>query len=410
MKKINEKRKEFAFLDEKNISEVGKKVIYLDSAATSQKPDCVIDAVSDYYRFSNANTDRSAHFLGMKATEQLEEARKKVAEFLNADYDEIVFVKGATEGINLIASTYGEESVKEGDKILTTILEHHANFLPWQELAKKKGAVLDIAKLDEKYNLKIDDILNKITEKTKIVAITGASNVTGEVPDVSQIVKKAHEFGGKIVFDASQIIGHRKIDVKKMDIDFAVFSGHKMYGPMGIGVVYIKRENIEKMPPYQFGGNMIDYVYLDKSEYKKNFKKFEAGTLNIAGVVGLKRAIEWIEETGLEDIEKHENELANYCIDEMSKIENIKIFRTTKDAVPVISFIFTDIHPHDITTILDSYNIATRAGHHCAMPLHTFLGVSATTRISFSVFNTKQDVDELIKALKKMREIFFKKG
>ena len=407
---INKIRKEFEFLKDENIDNVGKKIIYFDSAATSQKPNCVLDSVLDYYKFSNSNTGRSAHFLGDKATKLLEESRGKVAEYINSNIDEIIFTKSATESINLVASTWGKDNLEKDDEIITTILEHHANFVPWQELSKDKGFKINIVELDNDNNLKFDDIFKFLNKKTKLVTITAASNVTAEIIDLEMIIKKIKEYNKDIVVlvDATQLLAHRKINIKNIDCDFLVFSGHKIYGPMGIGVLFGKKDLLEKMRPYQYGGQMIEYVYKDKTKYQKPPMRFEAGTLNIGGIVGLKRAIEWMEEIGLDNIKKHEDILINYLLDKIKDIENIQIFRSNKETLPLVSFNFTDIHAHDITTILDSYSIATRSGHHCAMALHTYLNTPATTRVSLSVFNTKEEIDIFVEKLKEIRKVMGK--
>lgn len=408
---IDKIREEFSFLRKENIDKVGKKIIYFDSAATSQKPDIVINAISDYYKYSNANAGRSAHFLGFKADKLIKEARKTVANFINSSEEEVIFTRSATDGINLVASVLGKEDLNEGDEIITTIIEHHANFVPWQELAKEKKLKLNIVDIDDNCNLKVDEIFKYLNKNTKILAITAASNVTAEIINLKEIIKKIRKFNKEIivVVDATQYISCKKVDVKEFDCDFLVFSGHKIYAPMGIGILYGKKEILEKVSPYQYGGSMIEYVYKDKSSYRDIPNKFEAGTLNVEGITGLKIAIDWLENIGIENIKKYEDELVEYTLQKMKNIENIQIFRTTnKDSTALISFNFKDIHPHDISSILDSFGIATRAGHHCAMPLHTRLNIPATSRISFAIFNTKKEVDFFIEKLLEVRKIMGK--
>ena len=406
---IDNIRNQFAFLREKE--KVGKDVIYFDSAATSQKPEIVINAISDYYKYSNANTGRSAHFLGIKATDLLEESRKTIAKFLNAFTDEIIFTKSATDGINLVAGTWGKQYLNEGDEIITTIIEHHANFVPWQQLAKEKNLKLNIVDVDENCNLKVDEIYQYLNENTKLLAITAASNVTAEIIDVKEIIRRVREFNKdiKILVDATQSVVFSKTDVKDIDCDFLVFSGHKIYGSMGIGILYGKLEVLQNMKPYQYGGRMIEYVYKDDTSFSNPPSRFEAGTLNVEGAIGLKTAIDWLEDLGIENIKKYEDELVRYTLEKMEGIEKLRIFRAKdRNTVPLISFDFEDVHPHDITSILDSFGIATRSGHHCAMPIHTRLQIPATTRVSYSVFNTKEEIDFFIEKLLMVREIMGK--
>ena len=408
---IEKIREEFKFLNKENIDKVGKDIIYFDSAATSQKPNIVIDAISNYYKFSNSNTGRSAHYLGDKATSVLENARKRIAEYINANKDEIVFTKSATESLNLLASSISE-NLNKGDEIITTILEHHANFVPWIEIANKKNLKVNIVNLEDNMKLNLDELYSYLNENTKVLTITGASNVTGEIIDLKNIINKVRKYNKDIIIiiDATQLIVHSSVDVKELDCDYLVFSGHKIYGPMGIGVLFGKTEKLNSLKPYQYGGNMVDYVYTDKAEYKMAPDKFEAGTLNVAGAEGLRVAIDWLEDKNINDIKKYENELKKYAYNKIKEIENIEIFSLNNefDTVPIISFQFSDIHPHDITTILDSFGIATRSGHHCAMPLHTYFDIAATTRVSFSIFNTTKEIDYFIEKLLEVRKIMGK--
>ena len=397
-------RADFPYLDSEK---VGKEVIYLDTGATSQKPAYVIDAVDEYYRYSNANPHRGAHFLSWKATEAYEETREVVKDFIGArKASEIVFTRSTTEALNLLAYSYGLNNLKKDDEILITILDHHANLVPWQMVAKKTGAKLVYAYLNEDYGLDYDDLKSKINEKTKIVSVTGASNVTGELIDSKLITKWAHEVGAISIVDGAQLIPHVKTDVKDIDCDFLAFSGHKMFSPMGIGVLYGKYELLDKLEPFNYGGDMIEYVYEQESTFQEPPIKFEAGTPNVGGVLGLKAAIEYVEKIGMDEIFTYEHELTSYAYDLIKDIPNIKIFYPTNGkAGSVISFTFTDIHPHDIATILDSKGIAVRSGHHCAMPLHGYLGISATTRASFSIYNTKEEAEIFARELKNVRKV-----
>ena len=397
-------RADFPYLDSEK---VGKDVIYLDTGATSQKPAYVIDAVDEYYRYSNANPHRGAHFLSWKATEAYEETREVVKDFIGArKSSEIVFTRSTTEALNLLAYSYGLNNLKKDDEILITILDHHANLVPWQMVAKKTGAKLVYAYLNEDYSLDYDDLKSKINEKTKIVSVTGASNVTGELIDSKLITKWAHEVGAISIVDGAQLIPHVKTDVKDIDCDFLAFSGHKMFSPMGIGVLYGKYELLDELEPFNYGGDMIEYVYEQESTFQEPPIKFEAGTPNVGGVLGLKAAIEYVEKVGMDEIFAYEHELTSYAYDLIKDIPNIKIFYPTNGkAGSVISFTFTDIHPHDIATILDSKGIAVRSGHHCAMPLHGYLGISATTRASFSIYNTKEEAEIFARELKNVRKV-----
>lgn len=397
-------RADFPYLDSEK---VGKEVIYLDTGATSQKPAYVIDAVDEYYRYSNANPHRGAHFLSWKATEAYEETREVVKDFIGArKSSEIVFTRSTTEALNLLAYSYGLNKLTKDDEILITILDHHANLVPWQMVAKKTGAKLVYAYLNDDYGLDYDDLKSKINEKTKIVSVTGASNVTGELIDSKLITKWAHEVGAISIVDGAQLIPHVKTDVKDIDCDFLAFSGHKMFSPMGIGVLYGKYELLDKLEPFNYGGDMIEYVYEQESTFQEPPIKFEAGTPNVGGVLGLKAAIEYVEKIGMDEIFAYEHELTSYAYDLIKDIPNIKIFYPTNGkAGSVISFTFTDIHPHDIATILDSKGIAVRSGHHCAMPLHGYLGISATARASFSIYNTKEEAEIFARELKNVRKV-----
>lgn len=386
-------------------------IAYLDSGATTQKPKCVIDAMESFYSKFNANPHRGAYELSLEATRIYENARSKVAKFINAKYpEEIVFTKNASEALNLVAYSYGLDNVKKDDSVVISIMEHHSNLVPWQYVTKKTGSTLEYMYIDENYEILEEEIKTKITNTTKIVAITHVSNVLGTINDVKKIAKYAHEKGAIVLIDASQSIPHRKIDVRSLDADFLVFSGHKMLGPMGIGVLYGKKELLEKMNPFLMGGDMIEYVYEQETSFAELPNKFEAGTQNVAGAVGLASAIDYIENLGYEKIQEIEEELVDYAKQELAKLDYVETYYTKhkENHSSVISFNVKGIHPHDLATILDNEGVAVRAGHHCAQPLARFLNLPATCRASFYIYNTKEDVDRLISGLKKAYNMFKK--
>ena len=385
----------------------GYKLAYLDSAATTQKPLSVIKAVDEYYRSSNANPHRGAYDLSVKATDLYENTREVVKDFIGAESsDEIVFVKNCTEAFNLLAYSYGMTFVNAGDEIVISIAEHHSNLVPWQQVAKAKGAVLKYIYLNEDGIASDEEIENKITEKTKIVSVTHVSNVLGTINPIKKIIDKAHSVGAVAIVDMAQSIPHMKVNIKDLNADFAAFSGHKMLSPMGIGVLYGKKEFLDKMPPFICGGDMIEYVYEQETTFAEVPHKFEGGTQNVGGAVGLTAAIKYLNEFGMENIEKIEKELVSYALSELSKLPYITIYGT-KDIskkAGVISFNVEDVHPHDVATILNSYGVAIRTGHHCANPLMRYMNVNATCRASFYLYNTKADVDALIYGLKNTRK------
>lgn len=401
---IEKIRADFPYLDSKN---VGKEVIYLDTAATSQKPIQVLDAVDKYYKYQNANPHRGAHYLSYVATEAYENSRDYVREYIGAAHrEEVIFTRNATEAMNLIAYSYAMDKLEEGDEILITILEHHANIVPWQQVAKKTGAKLVYAYLNDDYSLDYEDLHAKINANTKIVSFTGASNVISEIIDIKKIVGWAHEVGAIAIVDGAQLIPHLKADVADLDCDFLVFSGHKLLAPMGIGVLYGKREILETMSPFNTGGDMIEYVYEQEATFAELPYKFEAGTQDVGGAVGLAAAIKYMEDLGVDEIYKYESELTAYAYELIKDIPHIKTFypKDTKTGA-VLAFTFDDIHPHDIASILDSKGVAVRSGHHCAMPLHKYLGVSATARASFAFYNTREEAEIFAKELLNVRKV-----
>ena len=401
---MNDYKNDFPLLKDNNI-------IYLDSGATSQKPLCVIDAENEFYKKYNANPYRGAYDLSVKATSKYSEARHEVSKFINSKYDEeIIFTKNATEALNLVAYTYGLDNLQENDKVVLSIMEHHSNLVPWQKISKQKNAKLEYMYINKNFELDKEEIDKKITSDTKIVGILSVSNVLGTINDVEYIIKKAHSVGAKVVVDISQSIAHMPFDVQKTDADFVVFSGHKMYGPLGVGVLYGKKELLENMSPLLMGGDMIEYVYEQTTTFAPLPHKFEAGTQNVAGAVGLMTAIKYIQSIGYDKIESIEKELSNYAYQELRKLPYIDLYcpKDESKRSEVISFNIKGIHPHDVSTMLDFSHICIRAGNHCAQPLMRYLGIDSTCRISFSFYNTKDDIDKLIVALKEIYKKFEK--
>lgn len=401
---VSEIRKQFPILDQ----EVnGHPLVYLDSAATSQKSLSVIEAVDHYYRQYNSNVHRGVHTLGMYATEAYEGAREKTRRFLNAgSTEEVVFTRGTTTSINTVAYSYGNANVHEGDEIVITPMEHHSNLIPWQQLAKRTGAVLKYISMQRDGTLELEDVEHTITEQTKIVAASHVSNVLGTVNPIKEMTEIAHRKGAVIVVDGAQSAPHMRVDVRDLDCDFFAFSGHKMTGPTGIGVLYGKKALLENMEPLEFGGEMIDFVDYYDSTWKELPWKFEGGTPVIAGAIGLGKAIDFLEDVGLDDIEEHERELAHYAMQRLSDIEGMEIYGPEQRA-GIVTFNVEGIHPHDLATVLDAEGIAVRAGHHCAQPLLLKeLGVSATARASFYLYNTKEEIDALVGGLHSAKEYF----
>lgn len=387
----------------------GHPLVYLDSAATSQKPTPVIEALKEYYEFDNSNVHRGVHTLGNRATEKYEGAREKVQQFINASStQEIVFLRGTTTAINLVAQSYGRANVEEGDEIVITYMEHHSNIIPWQQLAKERGAVLKYIELEEDGTISLENVRAAITDRTKIVSMVYVSNVLGTMNPVKEVAKIAHEHGAVMMVDGAQAAPHLKIDVQDLDCDFFAFSGHKMVGPTGIGVLYGKKHLLEAMEPVEFGGEMIDFVGLYDSTWKELPWKFEGGTPIIAGAVGLAAAIDFLQEIGLDEIEKHEHHMAALAMDKMGAIEGLEIYGPKDPAkrAGIVTFNLKEVHPHDVATVLDMSGIAVRAGHHCAQPLMKWLDVTATARASFYLYNDESDIDRLVEGLRSAKEYF----
>ena len=397
---VAEIRKDFPILDQ---SVHGHPLAYLDNAASAQKPRAVIDAISRFYSSDYSNIHRGVHALSERSTRLYEEGRIKAQRFIGAaDPHEVVFTRGTTEGINLVAQTWGRKNIGAGDEILITALEHHSNIVPWQMLAEEKGARLRVVPVNDRGEVEAFEF----TDRTKLVAMAHISNVLGTILPVKEVTAQAHARGITVLVDGAQAAPHMKIDVSELDCDFYVLSSHKLYGPTGIGILYGKSALLEAMPPYQGGGDMIRTVTFEKTTYNTPPYKFEAGTPDIAGVIGLAAAIDYINEIGIEAIGAYEHELLGYATRELEKIEGLRIIGTAKHKAAVISFVLEGIHPHDVGTILDRYGVAVRTGHHCAQPLMDWFRIPATTRASFAFYNTREDVDALIRAIHKVKELF----
>ena len=385
----------------------GKPLVYLDNAATTQKPQAVIDALVRYYSADNSNVHRGVHTLSQRATEDYDSGRSKARQFLNAASDEeIIFVKGATDGINLVAHSYARQHLGEGDEIIISTMEHHSNIIPWQVLCQEKGAHLRVIPISDAGELLMDEYESLLSSRTKLVAITHVSNVLGSVNPIKQIVEMAHSQGVPVLVDGAQATPHMPVDVQKLGCDFYVFSGHKIYGPTGIGVLYGKTELLEAMPPYQLGSDMIKSVTFERTVYNDLPYKFEAGTPNIAGVIGMGAAIDYLTEIGMDRIDNYEHGLLEYGTECLSGIDGVKIVGNAPGKASVLSFVMDCAHPHDIGTILDTEGVAIRTGHHCAQPLMNRYGVPATARASLSFYNTRDEVDLLVKAIDRVIEVF----
>lgn len=387
------------------VPENGKRLIYLDNAATTQRPRQVLNAISSYYEKDNANPYRGVYELAARATEVHERARASVAEFLHAKPEEVIFTQNTTESLNLVAYSYGMEFIKEGDEIALSVAEHHSNLVPWQRVAQAKGAVLRYLYPDKSGHLTEEELTQKIGPKTRLVAIAHVSNVLGLEAPITRIVQQARKAGAVIVLDCAQSIPHMPVDVKALDVDFAAFSGHKLYGPMGIGVLYGKKELLEKMPPFLSGGDMIQSVHEQSVTFGEVPRKFEAGTRNVGGEVGLEAAINYISSIGYSSIMNHEKDLMEYACKKLNEIPYVTIYGEPAAASRhgVISFNVNDVHPHDTASILDAEGVAVRAGHHCAQPLMDFLKITACCRASFAIYNTREDIDALVSGIKNVR-------
>jgi cysteine desulfurase/selenocysteine lyase len=384
----------------------GKPLVYLDNAATSQKPQAVIDAMIRYYENENSNIHRGVHTLSERATQAYESVRTKVAHFINAAHArEIIFVRGTTEAVNLVAGSYGRSSVREGDEVIISTLEHHSNIVPWQILCQEKGATLRVIPVNDAGELLLEEYERLFTEKTKLVALGHVSNALGTVNPVKKMVSLAHKRGVPVLLDGAQAVPHMKVDVRDLDCDFYAFSAHKMFGPTGVGILYGKTHLLEAMPPYQSGGDMIRSVTFEKTTYNDLPHKFEAGTPNIGGAIGLGAAIDYVNQIDLNAVAAFEDDLLKYATDSLTEIPGLRIIGTAKEKASVLSFIMEGIHPHDIGTILDHEGIAIRTGHHCAQPIMIRFGIPATARASFAFYNTKEEVDALARGLRKVIEV-----
>ncbi|MFW5757374.1 MAG: cysteine desulfurase [Bacteroidota bacterium] len=401
---LDQLRREFPALKQ----EVNKRpLIYFDNAATTQKPKAVIERLLYYYGNENSNIHRGAHFLSRKATELYEDARKTVQMFLNARYDhEIIFTKGTTESINLIASSYSKDHLKKGDEVIISAMEHHSNIVPWQIACETYGATLKVVPINEKGELKMEEYASMLNEKTKIVAIMHVSNAMGTINPVKEITRLAHEKDIPVLLDGAQALSHMKVDVQDIDCDFYCFSGHKLYGPMGVGVLYGKEEWLNKLPPYMGGGEMIKEVRFEKTTYNDLPFKFEAGTPNVGDVLGLEAAIRFVSYLRYDEIGTYEKKLHDYTVEKLSALDNIRFIGTAREKTSVISFLFNDIHPYDTGTILDKLGIAVRTGHLCAQPLMDIFNIPGTVRVSLAIYNTFEEIDQLTEALIKVREMF----
>ncbi len=401
---INKIRSDFPILNEQIR---GKPLIYLDNAASSQKPNVVIDAISHNYQHDYANIHRGVHTLSERSTADYEAARSKVKNFINADSEkEIIFVRGATEAINLVAQSYGKANIKAGDEILITWMEHHSNIVPWQMLCEQTGAILKVVPINQQGEMIFAEFEKLLSDKTQLVAVAHMSNALGTINPVKDIIAAAHVKKIPVLLDGAQAMPHMRVDVQDLDCDFYVFSGHKLYGPSGIGVLYGKQQLLEAMPPYQGGGDMIRKVTFTKTEYNTLPYKFEAGTPSIADTIGLGAAVDYLTAIGMDNIAAYEQELLNYATAKAEKIAGLKIIGTAENKGAILSFVLDKVHPHDIGTMLDTVGIAVRAGHHCAMPVMDFFAVPATARASFALYNTKQEIDVLMEAIEELIKVF----
>lgn len=388
----------------------GKPLVYLDSGATSQKPKSVLDAEREYYEQHNANVHRGAHTLGDEATKLLSDSRKKVAAFIGGREEETIFVRNTTEAINLVAYGWGLDALKPGDTILTTEMEHHANLVPWQQVARRTGAMVELVRITAEGLIDLEDYAAKLKHKPKLVALVHVSNALGTINPVKEMTKAAHGVGALVLIDGAQAVPHMKVNMADLGCDFYAFSGHKMLAPMGIGVLWGKKEQLVSMSPFLTGGGMINEVFPDHSTWTDVPEKFEAGTPNVAGAVGMAAAIEYLDTLGMDTVRKHDLDTVAYAIDRLGKVENVRLFgtRQSEQRSGSVSFEYLGVHAHDVATILDSEGVAVRSGHHCTMVLHNTLGIAASVRASFNVYTTKEDIDALVVALDKVKNVFGK--
>jgi cysteine desulfurase/selenocysteine lyase len=401
---VSRVRKDFPILRQKIH---GKPLIYLDNAATSQKPQAVLDTISRFYVTENSNVHRGVHLLSQRATEDYEEARRKLKRFLNAAHTrEIVFVRGTTEGINLVAQSYGRKHVQPGDEIIISHMEHHSNIVPWQILCEEKGAVLRVVPINDKGELLLEEYERLLNPRTRFVSVVHLSNALGTINPVRQIIAMAHQWKVPVLIDGAQAVPHLPVDVRELDCDFYAFSGHKLYGPTGIGVLYGKADLLEAMPPYQGGGDMINSVTFERTTYNTLPHKFEAGTPDIAGAIGLGAAIDYVQEIALEAVATHEQQLLAYATAAVAAVPGVRLVGTAEERAGVLSFVLEEVHPHDIGQILDQEGVAIRTGHHCCQPVMDRFHVPATARISLALYNTREDIDALVAALHKVKEMF----
>jgi len=403
---IHKLREEFPTLFEKVH---GKEVVYFDNAATSQKPKSVIDRVSSYYAHENSNVHRGVHFLSQTATNAYEATRRLVQEMINAKHEhEVIYTKGTTEGINLVAHSFGERYIEEGDEIILSYMEHHSNIVPWQLMAEKRKAVIKVIPVNDHGELIMEEYEKLLSPKTKMVAVVHTSNSLGTINPVEEIIRLAHDHGAAVLIDGAQVVPHQTLDVQALDLDFFVFSGHKMFAPTGVGILYGKEKWLNEMPPFMGGGDMIDRVSFEKTTFNGLPHKFEAGTPNIAGVIGLGAGVEYINRIGYDFIEKQEKELLDYATERFEELSGVRIIGTAKEKASVISFLLDDIHPYDAGTILDQLGIAVRTGHHCTQPLMHRYGIPGTIRASFAFYNTKEEIDRLIEGILRVKKMFGK--
>lgn len=401
---VEEVRKDFPALHQEVY---GKPLVYFDNAATSQKPGQVIERLENYYKLHNSNVHRGVHFLSQTATDEYEGARKTIQKFINAAHEhEVIYTRGTTEGINLVASSFGRKFIQEGDEIIISHLEHHSNIVPWQLIAEERGAIVKVIPINEKGEMSVEDLKGLITDKTRIIATLHVSNSLGSINPVEEIIQLAHAHDIPVLLDGAQAVPHMQVDVQALDCDFYVFSGHKMFGPTGTGILYGKEKWLETMPPYMGGGDMIKVVRMDKTTFNDLPHKFEAGTPHISGGIGLEEAIKYIWKVGYDNISRHEHELLEYGTEVLSAIDGLRIVGTAENKASVISFLVGDIHPYDLGTILDRLGIAIRTGHHCTQPIMDQFQIPGTMRASFAFYNTKEEIDRLAEAIQKGRKMF----